>query len=56
MYETNPAHAAEIGKRWCQKQVEELLNISTCRAFLCSGDVHSIAEIGTKRKIDSVRK
>ncbi|WP_413944588.1 methylenetetrahydrofolate reductase [NAD(P)H] [Bdellovibrio sp. HCB-162] len=44
--ENNPEHAAEIGKRWCRKQVEELVNHGVPSVhFYVLNDVHSIVDI-----------
>ncbi len=49
--EKNPHHAEEIGKRWCQKQVEGLLNYGVPSVhFYVLNDVHSIVDIVRKVK------
>lgn len=49
--EKNPHHAEEIGKRWCQKQVEGLLNFGVPSVhFYVLNDVHSIVDIVRKVK------
>ena len=47
----SPAHAEEIGKRWAQRQAEELLNSGAPGVhFYVLNDVNSIAEIVRKVK------
>ncbi|WP_413291179.1 methylenetetrahydrofolate reductase [Bdellovibrio sp. HCB337] len=42
----SPAHAAELGKRWAKKQIEELLDFGVPSIhFYVLNDVHSVAEI-----------
>lgn len=44
--ETNPQHADEIGKRWCRKQVEELVNVKVPSVhFYVLNDVHTVVDI-----------
>lgn len=47
----NPEHAEEIGKRWAQKQAEDLLNSGAPGVhFYVLNDVHSVADIVSKIK------
>ncbi|MEN0058332.1 MAG: methylenetetrahydrofolate reductase [Bdellovibrio sp.] len=44
--ENSPEHAEEIGKKWCRRQVEELLNFGVPSVhFYVLNDVKSVAEI-----------
>lgn len=47
----NPTHAEDIGKRWAQKQAEELLNSGAPGVhFYVLNDVHSVVDIVKKIK------
>ncbi|MGZ3768644.1 MAG: methylenetetrahydrofolate reductase [NAD(P)H] [Bdellovibrio sp.] len=49
--ESNPENAAEIGKRWCSKQVEELVNAKVPSVhFYVLNDVQTVVEIVKKFK------
>lgn len=44
--EANPQHSAEIGQRWCRKQVEELVNAKVPSVhFYVLNDVHAVVDI-----------
>lgn len=49
--EADPQHAVEIGKRWCHKQVEELVNAKVPSVhFYVLNDVHTVVDIVEKFK------